>query len=704
MSLSAPYRFVPASKVVLFPDWADQVSHDMPFEDGVCGELSIQLNCDTPLCVGGSQDKSTDNTPGRVHFFRTPDNHPAIPGSSIKGMLRNVLEIASFARFKQVEDKRLGVRDLSTGVKFYKDLITKQTVYAGWLSFNKEESMWQVQPCEFSRISDEQLIAILKPGKSQKDWDQAKTDKNKKRAFDFYELFNEPCTEVRFQTTKETVGKKPESKLVSSGGLIGNVVVTGKPNPGKKHEFIFHQPNKPVLPVAQETMNGFLQIHEESKEWSEWKDLQSSNALPRGIPIFFHKSDSDSIKSMGLAMMYKLPYENSLHDAIRHTLTDHLDSEQPDLPDLIFGYLGDDHPGQNRTQWGARGRVNIGLAELAQPVGALRWHGPMILSSPKPTFYPAYIRQYDGSEQPQQLMEETCELAGWKRYPAKTLDLQPIPDDLKKNKKIQTSLETVPKGSVFNFKIRFHNLRRVELGALLWSLDFGNKPECRHGLGIGKPFGFGQVGLTVTGSKMRANDGSDVCEQKPAQYLKACRVEFDQLMSEFLKQSGNSWHNCNPVKELQHMATPESHRLQLLPLRYMELEDFSNGKNADNLQDVFDMFHSGTPVEVKAETEQNSQPAHTQIKTSTTAEDSLTQKIEKLASTYHSKDCTKTTKDNLAKELGNAHKQQEQLSGAQQSEVVSLVLKMNEPPSSKLGKIIKKILRDFTKDDKKTDT
>tara|TARA_R110002167_G_scaffold366254_1_gene594018 strand:+ start:16751 stop:18841 length:2091 start_codon:yes stop_codon:yes gene_type:complete len=696
MSLSAPYRFVPASKVVLFPNWAEQVSHDMPFEDGVCGELSIQLSCDTPLCVGGNQDKPTDNTPGRVHFFRTPDDQPAIPGSSIKGMLRNVLEIASFARFKQVADQKLGVRDLSKGVKFYTDAITKQTVYAGWLSY--QDAKWQIQPCDFSRLHQEDLI----------NWCQVRKDDwiRQSKAFDRYRLIS-VCPEISFETTTMKNGGKPKAIPKQNGPMNGRIIVTGQPGlaydkgkNAKKYEFVFHTSTKDPLVLSAETMTGFKQIHAESKEWEFWEEKLATGQLELGIPVFFHTTNTGSIKSMGLAMMYKLPYENSLHDAIRHTLADHLASEQPDLPDLIFGYLGDDHPGQNRTQWGVRGRVNIGLAELAQPAEAIRWHGPMILSSPKPTFYPAYIRQYDGSEQPQQLMEENCELAGWKRYPAKTLDLQPIPDDLKKNKKIQTSLEAVPEGSVFNFKIRFHNLRRKELGALLWSLDFGNKPECRHGLGIGKPFGFGQVGLTVTGAKMRANDGSDVCGQQPEQYLKACRDEFDQFMSEFMNQSGNNWHDCNPIKELQYMATPVSHRIHLSPLRYMALEDFPNGKNADNLQDVFDMFHPGTPVEA----EQNSQPAHTQIKTSTTAEDSLTQRIEDLASAYHSEARTKSAKENLAKELGKAHKQQEQLSDAQQSRVVSLVLEVNEPADSKLGKIIKKILRDFPTDPEKTDT
>ena len=737
MSLSAPYRFVPASKVVLFPDWAEQVSHDMPFEDGVCGELSIQLSCDTPLCVGGNQDNSTDTTPGRVHFFRTPDNQPAIPGSSIKGMLRNVLEIASFARFKQVEEKRLGVRDISDSNNFYCKAVVRTPVQAGWLSFNSSGE-WQVQPCEFSRLHQRDLIDYLRISANQ--WKNSKTAKLR------YDLIG-ICPPINgFDLGPMPAPSKQNKALLSPDGKYsGRIVVTGQPgdpfdknqtdkngkpvNKNKKYEFVFHDSDKNPIEVSAETMTGFKQIHSESNEWTYWQGQLSRGQLDLGIPVFFHTTNTGAIKSMGLAMMYKLPYENSLHDAIRHTLEDHLDSEQPDLPDLIFGYLGDDHPGQNRTQWGARGRVNIGLAELARPAEALRWHGPMILNGPKPTFYPAYIRQDGQGNQVRQLMENNSELAGWKRYPVKALDIQYPTGKAADNPKTQVRLEAVSEGSVFNFKIRFHNLRRVELGALLWSLDFGNKPECRHGLGIGKPFGFGQVGLTVTGSKMRANDGSDVCEQKPEQYLKACRVEFDQLMQEFLSASGNQWENATPIEVLRDMARPVSDRASLAELRYFsEPKEFVEWRHSKNLDEVVETFHKAKAVQPSddyspgsttghlGDLEKNLEKIHKQelieqgkadraeAKANASEEDRLMMTIEDLCTACQNENATKSAKDNLAKELGNAHKQQEQLSGAQQSQVVSLVLKMNEPADSKLGKIIKKILRDFTKDDEKTDT
>jgi hypothetical protein len=128
--------------------------------------------------------------------------------------------------------------------------------------------------------------------------------------------------------------------------------------------------------------------------------------------------------------------------------------------------------------------------------------------------------------------------------------------------------------------------------------------------------------------------------------------------------------------------------------------DYSPGTTTGHLGDLvknLEKIHEQALVEQE-------KAARAKAKASATEEDRLMMTIEDLCGAYKGENVTKSAKDNLAKELGNAHKQQEQLSDAQQSEVVSLVSKINEPADSKLGKIIKKILRDFRTDQEKADT
>ena len=115
--VTSPYNFVPAptEDQVFKPDWASQVSHDIPFSDGESGEIELKITAQTPIFIrnGHSKDQVMNefsyylDKDGRKHYF--------IPGSSLKGMFRNVLEILSFSRMNKqlVNDDRYSFRDLT---------------------------------------------------------------------------------------------------------------------------------------------------------------------------------------------------------------------------------------------------------------------------------------------------------------------------------------------------------------------------------------------------------------------------------------------------------------------------------------------------------------------------------------------------------------------------------------------------------------
>lgn len=93
--IKAPFNFVPLNKKVFFPEWAEYISHDIPFEDGVSGEIDIKITAHSPIYVrnGGGGDE-----------FNRINDTCFIPATSIKGAVRNVLEILSFGKMTQVEN------------------------------------------------------------------------------------------------------------------------------------------------------------------------------------------------------------------------------------------------------------------------------------------------------------------------------------------------------------------------------------------------------------------------------------------------------------------------------------------------------------------------------------------------------------------------------------------------------------------------
>ncbi|MDY0073569.1 MAG: TIGR03986 family CRISPR-associated RAMP protein [Thauera sp.] len=714
--LSAPYRFIPLSRLILLPSWANEVSHDQPFKDGLCGELQLRLTTHTSLCVGGEQDKATESEPGKVHFFRTPDQRPAIPGSSLKGMLRNVLEIASFARFRQVEDQRLGVRDISEASNFYCKKMVQDPSRAGWLSFS--EGQWHIRPCSFSRLQQSDLIAYL--GVRLDKWKSLNTAAARYKEIGI-------CPPIHF--TLKPRPQKSNQMLAHpdpNGAFEGRIVVTGQPGKKfdddkdpkkqpKKCEFVFHGEEATTLTIEAAVMTGFRQIHAESDEWRFWSELLLTDKLPQGIPVFYHV-EGEQVKSLGLAMMYKLPYANSLHDAIRHTHKEHLGDTKPDLPDLIFGRLGEDEPGEE-GRGGLRGRVNIAMARLAggtEP--GLSWKEPCILNEPKPTFYPAYMRQ--DKKDFRQLMENSSELAGWKRYPVKNELIPRLAE--KKNLKVQVSLQTLPASTSFVTTLRFHNLRRVELGALLWVLDFGGRKFHRHALGMGKPFGLGQVGISVEGQLLRSNDPNENLQGREPEFLLACRHEFIDLMDQIVGAAKHTttWENSAPIKVLLGQALPSASSVDR---NYMPSpKDFVELRRKNRLEELKETFHAeagiipakdfdtsqvqGYTSHFEGHLDKAGEEIQKQIlrvelekrKDDATREDALLLDIEARLKICLDSGASGPQKEALAKKLLEAYEISMDMDTRQKAELRGLAEQCSQIENKKIQHACKKILRDVS--------
>ncbi|MDQ9021838.1 TIGR03986 family CRISPR-associated RAMP protein [Acinetobacter sichuanensis] len=594
MTIQAPYRFVPLSNLVVLPDWAEQVSHDKPFKDGICGELEIEIITHGKVCVGGIQTASSEQAAGRVYFYKTPDDKVAIPGSSLKGMLRNVLEIATFSRFKQVEDQKLGVRDISEANNFYAQAIVNNT-QAGWLKF--ENHQWVIYPCSFARVHQKDIVNYF-DNLTYQQWRELKTVQQRYQRLGV-------CPTINYKDSGNKKYNKVLAELKVDGNLSGSLVMTGQPgtfyqenNPNqppsaKKYEFVFYSKLQESLKIPTQVMSGFRQIHEETKEWKFW--LEKLPTLAHGIPVFFHK-DGQEIKSLGLAMMYKLAYKNSIYDAINHTCNEHINSQQQeaDLADLIFGYLGENN------QRGLRGRVNIGLASCTSEP-PLSFTQATVLSGPKPTYYPHYIQQ-NNTRAFNQLMQNSAKVSGWKRYPVKSVDFPELAPLVVQNTKVQVKLETVDQDTPFLAKIRLHNLRPVELGALLWCLDFGGRKDLRHNIGMGKPYGLGQISLSIHSSKLRLNHGQLVQDKNV--FLQACRLEFENYMDQIIQQikPNSRWKDTGEIKALLSYADPSNK----LALDYLPTpKAFADLRKKERLEEFIQEFHDFQSLELSTQTQLN---------------------------------------------------------------------------------------------------
>ncbi len=574
-AISAPYNFVPLARWVHIPEWSKQASHDWPFEDGLSGEIHYRLIAESPILVGGKQETNdADDRPNtEVHPFRLPDGTYAIPGSSLKGMLRSVVEIAGFGRMRMVDDIRPGLRDISGEyvAKSYTDKV-RGKVKTGFLRLRADGGR-EITPCRMLRLDHRTIENDLGA--------QKPVFKARQNVAEKYQRWHQLCERKGWDALKIRfdIGSDGLAENLERGVHTGYPVFTGQisdstKNNGKKKDFIFFEADKSrSIRVTDTAWRDFLYIHgddgnDPAMSWPGY--WRARFRAGDDVPVFYLQ-DGDLLR-IGLAYMPKLAGDFSTHDAIRCASEQHLEEPSPeagyDLADLLFGAINSDD--QNSA---LRGRVSCELAR-AEENPEPQQQPDTILNGPKPSYFPNYLAQNakdgrlrDGVQYATYIASVANKkpvVRGFKRYPARPdekVGVQALTPDQKDNKKVQIRLHPLPAGTVFQGRIAFHNLKPEELGALLWAMTWGGDEGLHHGIGMGKPFGFGQVRFEIDAENSRAlpNDPEKQTFSLDSDRIEAFRSRFTAHMNEAVKtHGGTDWKQTPQIRNLLAMADPFS--------------------------------------------------------------------------------------------------------------------------------------------------
>jgi hypothetical protein len=120
---------------------------------------------------------------------------------------------------------------------------------------------------------------------------------------------------------------------------------------------------------------------------------------------------------------------------------------------------------------------------------------------------------------------------------------------------------------VFSGKVYFHNLKHEELGALCWALTWGGGDGFRHGLGMGKSFGFGQLSIDIAKEDIRPN-----CPTQDAPGWRECQDTFVTHMENVAEANKKCWRDSLQIRALLGMANPENAQCFSGRLQHMRLE------------------------------------------------------------------------------------------------------------------------------------
>jgi len=556
--ITAPYNFVPLNKEVFYPSWSEEVSHDIPFEDGESGEIDITITAKSPIFI---RDHANPEQ------FCQHDGKYYIPSTSVKGMVRNVLEIMSFSKMRDeiFDDNTYAVRDLSKADNFYMTEMKKPT-FGGWLK--KVEGHYIIEDCgEVGRIRHEEIDKALKVefAKYFKINTFDATDQEQKTAEYKYKKIGEEFKTIALsELFKSKTNAKYDNRVFynydKNGKNKATLVLTGQPTPrkdsgkmgdGKGYEFLFFAP-KTELSVSKEAMENFNFAYfdkrttepKESPDWTYWKEKLENG---KKVPVFFQKNGIQ-VKHFGLSYLYKLPYTHSVKDGIPKA---HFESEDLDLAQTMFGYIG------KNNKEALKGRVQFSHFKAISNITPLASRKE-ILGTPRASYYPIYVKQTDGKLFTT-FMDGFFEIAGRKRYPIHNSNQTTRTTDTG-NENVGTTFTPLQDGVVFKGKLRYHNLKRREIGALLSALTFHNTPNTFHNIGMAKSLGYGKVELKISG----LNDVDS--------YLK----EFELTIGEQIQ----NWASSEQLKELLAMAVEQNNQGNS-KLKYLDLPEFAKNKTGE---------------------------------------------------------------------------------------------------------------------------
>ena len=615
----APYNFVPLPASIR--TMAAPPSHDRYHLDLLTGKLVCTLTTASPLYVRASQTLAqfqADETPSDPYYGERKLDLQ-IPGSSLRGMLRNMVEIVSQSKLNPVTDKPLFFRTVeksSIGDAYGKRMTQGDPQEGGWYPKANAGYLELIDGDYFIRPAQE----ILGTQHYRVEEDVARGAIRRLRDMAFQRPNGRWSPErgykwlrqqVWFKPTKPKghlprspqfyaeikeirTGGKPEGQGWKRGWFVASGWVPARRGRGKHLHWIVGPPvidDQQLIEISDDDMDLYKEYGGGTSQKIRREKMSVVPDLPnKPIPCFYtfwKDEEANQRVAFGHTGMFRLPYEQSPAQMLPPQLRD----AGLDLAEAMFGMI-------DAKRGAHAGRVFVTDAKFVgdprQALMPLQTISTQALSSPKPTSFQHYLTQKN-SNNPNALSHydsstrETV-LRGHKLFwhvgntdaVKSRLDSSP---EIRGNDD-RSQFRPIKEGQSFTFNIHFENLRAEELGALLWVLDKAADPKYQLKLGMGKPYGLGSIGLTyqtaLTNREARYDDLFDgdswqsgrVADTTQIDQLEKARTQFARWVLANDEASKDDVDQNARIQEFLTMLSWED-RPSPNQTRYMILNEFT---------------------------------------------------------------------------------------------------------------------------------
>lgn len=471
---TANYNFVPLNDTI-FHYSADEnpVDHSRFDNELFSGTLDCQLETLSEMYIGSNNDQ----------FFQV-NGELRIPGSSLRGLIRQMVGIMSYGKVAQIDDERtLFTRPMADEDvqfrKWYNDQLTEQergekrksyTACAGYLFLHKGK--FYIQPAEEHSNAQYKQVKIQDIRRDMNGQRLGEFSFKKRKDGSFYVASGSAPKKKREWLIYAPDFKKT-AVAVPSTAIVNYQKDCDQANPSRRKKFNLLDTLKNSV---KNNKDSFPQVGEENEI---------------GIPVFYIERDG-SVVTFGHTGLFRIAYEESIG---KHTSMGHLDEDKMDLVERMFGRISKDGKDAHKTF------VEVTDGKLVNG-GQIQPEKKLILSGPKPTSFQNYLVQKHTKKDGKNHWGQGTWLRGHKMY----WHHQFSPQDFSnvKSEGVYTRIKPIATGSKFKFTVSFNNLTEMEVGALITAIQL---PEgCAHKIGMAKALGLGSVKIEAKFNEVKIKE------------------------------------------------------------------------------------------------------------------------------------------------------------------------------------------------------
>ena len=546
-NFSYPYNFVSLGK-----------KEDVKREKREKGEYSGKIKCSlknlTPLFIGNKTDKKEEKT---LTLKVEGTEKYIIPASTLKGEIRNIIEVLTTSCIKNVEEERLDHREVAGSRTNVFGIIKKFPttnddgiiIEANKVKVNRNKVLFNYEPGFYPIIvANNSLVKdYIRKGKLKPNYKKGEDDPNAINSIDEFNKIQQGGTLNATLWVSSFIPNKRYEKLLIP-------VISDE----KDYENSDEKDYEKHFSFSKADYDDLLYLIKQRKEAEEKKPPKDRenfyiDELKEGDTIIFEVDEKGKIKNFSFSEIPRLRYKMSPLDLVPkefHPCT----TENLCFACRMFGTTGDNSENKSKEKKEEKTVAMISKVFISDALLVNEKNGNMEdkvtlnpLGEPHPSLASFYLEKGTYDNQTSQIRgrkfywhhkDKIKAGTGYRSY------LESIKNQ-GDNKNVVSTIHFLKPLQSFEFEISFKNLTDEELGILIYSLEL--EKDLLHKFGKAKAFGFGSCEVKILDCLL---ESSEKYNSFVKTYEKIDKEKYLKIVKEKYKLNTTERKEVNELKAI----------------------------------------------------------------------------------------------------------------------------------------------------------